>query len=94
VTRGLRSRANQLFVAATTASIDESFWREQRALADSITDLLNLGDALVAVRDRIDVLPPGDGSGVLGLLDQAWAQWDRASARWGISRAEPIGCGT
>jgi hypothetical protein len=81
-------------VAATTASIDESFWREQRALADSIPDLLDLGDALVAVRDRIDVLPPGDGSGVLGLLDQAWAQWDKAAVRWEVSRSESIACGS
>jgi hypothetical protein len=94
VARGLRDRANQLFVAVTSASIDQSFWREQRRLADSILDLLDLGDALAAVRDRIDQLPTGDGSGTLGLLDQAWAQWDRAALPWGVGRSEPIGCGS
>jgi hypothetical protein len=92
VTRGLRSRANQLSVAVTTASIDQTFWREQRRLADAVPDLLDLGDALIALRDRIDRLAPGDGSAALGLLDQAWAQWERTAARWGVSRSEAIGC--
>jgi hypothetical protein len=92
VSRGLPNRANQLFVAATTASIDQNFWREQRKLADAVADLLDLGDIVVALRDRIDVLPPGDGSGALGLLDQAWIQWEKTAARWGVSRSEPIGC--
>jgi hypothetical protein len=93
VARGLHDRANQLFVAATTVSIDQSFWREQRRFADSILDLVDLGDALMAVRDRIDRLPTGDGSGALGLLDQAWAQWDKAAMPWGLGRSELIGCG-
>ena len=91
VARGLRGRANQLFLAVTTASIDQTFWREQRRLADAVPDLLDLGDALVALRDRIDRLSPDDGSAGLGLLDQAWAQWEKTAARWGLSRSEAIG---
>lgn len=92
VTRGLRGRADQLFAAVTTASIDPSQWRDQRAAADATHDLLDLGDALSAYRDRIDNLPPGDASGALGLLDKAWAQWDSTAAHWNFSRAEAIGC--
>ena len=92
VARGLHDRANQLFVAATTVSIDQSFWREQRRLADAVPDVLDLGDALVALRDRLDRLSTGDGSAALGLLDQAWAQWDKTAARWGVGRSEAIGC--
>jgi hypothetical protein len=93
VTRGLHGRADQLFQAVTMSSIDPNLWREQRQLADATHDLLDLAHALGAYRDRIDLLPPGDGSSAIGLLDKAWAQWDAAAARWGVSRSEPIGCG-
>jgi hypothetical protein len=93
VTRGLHGRADQLFQAVTTANIDPSLWREQRRLADSTHDLLDLAEALNAYRDRIDLLPPGDASGALSLLDRGWAQWDAAAARWAITRSEPIACG-
>jgi hypothetical protein len=76
----------------TTTKIDPSLWREQRRLADATHDLLDLGDALGAYRNRVDVLPPGDADNALKLLDQAWAQWDSAAARWGIARAQPIDC--
>jgi hypothetical protein len=92
VTRGLRGRAQQLFELVTTTRIDPSLWREQRKLADATHDLLDLGDALGAYRNRVDVLPPGDADNALKLLDQAWAQWDSAAARWGIARAQPIDC--
>jgi hypothetical protein len=92
VTRGLHGRADQLFQAVTTASVDPGLWREQRQLADATRDLLDLGDVLGAYRDRLDVLPPGDASSALGLLDRAWAQWDATAARWGISRSEPMPC--
>ncbi len=92
VTRGLRGRAQQLFESVTTTKIDPSLWREQRRLADATHDLLDLGDALGAYRNRVDVLPPGDAGNALSLLDRAWAQWDTAAARWGISRAESIDC--
>src|SRR6266851_3905597 len=94
VTRGLHGRAQQLLESVTTTKIDPSLWREQRRLADATHDLLDLGDALGAYRKRIDILPPGDAASALGLLDQAWAQWDTAAARWGIARAEPIDCGS
>ncbi|MGI9145245.1 MAG: hypothetical protein ACR2IK_01635 [Chloroflexota bacterium] len=92
VTRGLHGRADLLFAAVTTAKIDPNQWRSRRALADATHDLLELGDALVAYRDRVDHLAPGDASGALKLLNAAWAQWDTAAARWGISRAETISC--
>jgi hypothetical protein len=92
VARGLNGRAQQLFEAVSTTKIDPSLWREQRKLADAAHDLLDLGDALGAYRNRVDVLPPGDAGNALGLLDQAWIRWDTAAARWGIGRAEPIGC--
>jgi hypothetical protein len=92
VTRGLRGRADQLFVAVSTARLDPNVWREQRAAADAMHGLLDLGDALGAYRDRIDNLPPGDAAGALDLLDKAWSQWDVAAARWKLSRAEAIGC--
>jgi hypothetical protein len=93
VTRGLRGRAEQLFRAVTMAGLDQSVWREQRALADATHNLLDLGDALGAYRDRVDALPPGDAAGGLELLDAAWSQWDAAAARWSISRSEPVPCG-
>jgi len=92
VARGLHGRADQLFQAVTTAQIDPSVWREQRSLADAIYELRVVGDALVAYRDRIDALPPGDASGALTLLDMAWTQWEGTAARFGISRSEPIAC--
>src|SRR5216683_302588 len=92
VTRGLHGRAEQLLQSVTTTKIDPSLWREQRKLADATHDLLDLGEALGAYRNRLDVLPPGDAANALGLLDQAWARWDTAAAHWGIGRAEPIEC--
>jgi hypothetical protein len=92
VTRGVRGRAELLFQAVTTSRIDPSLWRERRRLGDATHDLLDLGDALGAYRTRIDSLPPGDGAAALGLLDQAWAQWDAVAARWSISRSESIPC--
>lgn len=93
VARGLHARADQLFQAVTTTQIDPSLWRQQRALADATHDLLDLGDGLLAYRDRIDGLPPGDASGALGLLERVWGLWETAAARFGLSRSEPIGCG-
>jgi hypothetical protein len=92
VTRGLHGRADHLFSVVTGARVDPSLWRNQRTLADATHDLVDLGDALRAYRDRVDVLPPGDAAGALTLLDQTWTQWDAAAARWGTSRAEFIGC--
>jgi hypothetical protein len=94
VTRGLHGRADQLFTIVTTARIDPNQWRSQRTLADATHDLLDLGDALGAYRDRVDSLSPGDASGALPLLNTAWAQWDAAAARWGTGRAESIACGS
>jgi hypothetical protein len=92
VSRGLHDRANQLFAAISTASVDGSLWRTQREMADATRDLLDLGDALQAYRDRLDGLPPGDASGPLDLLDRAWTRWDAVSGRWGVSRGELIIC--
>ena len=94
VSRGVHGRADQLFTVVTTSRIDSNQWRTQRTLADATHDLLDLGDALGAYRDRVDALSPGDASGALSLLNTAWAQWDAAAARWGTSRAESIGCGS
>lgn len=96
VTGGLRNRAAQLFNAVTTASArsDSSLWRERRALADSVNELVTLGERIAAYRARLDVLPPGDASAALDLLDQAWSQWDVAAARWGLARGELITCTT
>jgi hypothetical protein len=91
VARGLRGRAEQLFVAVTTSHVDPDLWREQRAIADRTGDLVDLGSALNAYRDRIDRIG-GDATGALAQLDQVWGQWEAAAARWGISRAESIGC--
>jgi hypothetical protein len=91
VSRGLHDRANQLFLAITTARIDASLWRTQREMADATHDVIDLGDALRAYRDRIDRLPPGDASGALDLLDRAWARWDAIAVRWQTGRAEAIG---
>jgi hypothetical protein len=92
IARSLHGRADQLFQAVTTAQIDKSMWREQRSLADAIYGLRVVGDALVAYRDRIDTLPPGDASGALTLLDMAWTQWEGTAVRFGISRSKPIAC--
>jgi hypothetical protein len=93
VARGVRGRAEQLFVAVTTARVDAELWRDQRAFADRTSDLLDLGAALNAYRDRLDRIG-GDGTGALEQLDQVWAQWDASAARWGLSRSESIGCHT
>jgi hypothetical protein len=92
VARGTRSRAEQLFVAVTSARVGSDLWREQRAMADRASDLVDLGTALNTYRDRLD-RAGGDATGALAQLEQVWAQWDGAATRWGISRAEPIGCG-
>src|SRR5207248_5260676 len=92
VTRGLRGRADQLLQGVTKTQIDANLWREQRTLADATNDILDLADALLAYRQRIDRLPPGDASGALGLLDSAWAQWEAVATRFGLSRSEPIAC--
>jgi hypothetical protein len=92
VSRGLHDRANQLFQAITTASIDPALWRTQRGLADATRDLIQVGDALRAYRDRLDRLPPGDASGANELLDRAWGLWDAAAPRWGLARTEAVNC--
>ena len=93
VARGLHGRANQLFQAVTTTSVDPSVWRDQRTLADTVTVLLDLGDALLAYRNRVELLPPGDAAGALPLLDAAWTKWDDGAGQLGLSRAELLGCG-
>jgi hypothetical protein len=93
VSRGLHGRADQLFQAVTTGRIDPSLWREQRTLAAATRDLFDLGDALLAYHDRIQVLPPGDASGALSLLDRGWSLWESVAGRFGLSRAEPVACG-
>ncbi len=90
--RGLHDRAYQLLQAITTASIDPALWRTQRTMADATQDIINLGDALQAYRDRIDRLPPGDASGALDLLNRAWTQWDAVATRWDLTRTEAITC--
>jgi hypothetical protein len=92
VSRSLRDRATQLFQAITTSSIDGVNWRTQRDMADASRDLVDLGDALHAYRDRVDRLPPGDAAGALELLDAAWTRWDAVAARWGTARSEAISC--
>jgi hypothetical protein len=92
VSRGLHDRANQLFQAITTSSIDPALWRTQRSLADSTHDLVALGDALQAYRDRVDRLPQGDASGATELLDRAWSAWDGLAPRWGLARSEAVNC--
>jgi hypothetical protein len=92
VARGLHSRADQLFQAITSTQVDQGVWREQRLIADVVSDIRLVGDALATYRDRIDGLPPGDASGALTLLDRAWAQWEATAARLGLPRAENIAC--
>jgi hypothetical protein len=92
VTRGLRGRADQLVQAISGASLEPGLWRQRRTLADAAHDLVDLGDALMVYRDRVDVLPPGDANGALALLDRAWAQWEAVAGRWGVSRAESLPC--
>jgi hypothetical protein len=92
VARGLRGRADQLFMATTNLRVDTSQWRERRALADATADVIRVADALAAYSARIDTLPPGDASGALSLLDTAWAQWEVAAGRWGLTRAEAVSC--
>jgi len=91
VVQGLHARADQLFKAVTSAHLDPSLWREQRALDENVHTLLDLGVILATYRERLDTLPPGDAASVAGLLDRAWAQWTDCAARWDLSRAEPIG---
>lgn len=93
VAHGLHARADQLFQAVTTATVDASMWREQRSLADVIHDIGPVGDALAAYRDRLDRLEPGDAGGALSLLEDAWAKWEQTAGRLGLGRAELIGCG-
>lgn len=92
VAQGLQARADQLFQAVSTAHLDASLWREQRTLAEGCRALVDLGAALAAYRQRVDVLPPGNARDAVDPLDRAWAQWTDSAARWGLSRAEPIGC--
>ncbi len=94
VARGLRGRAEQLFLAVTNAQIHPAQWREQRTTGDAAHDLVDLGSAVAAYRDRIDRLGVGDASGALDQLDKVWAQWEASAARWQVSRSEPIGCGS
>jgi hypothetical protein len=92
VAAGLHGRAEQLFNVISTARLDEQLWRQQRELADDAHALMDLGDALQAYSQRVQSLPPGDASGTLSLLDQAWDRWDAAAASWGLSRAETLSC--
>ena len=94
VARGLRGRAEQLFLAVTNAQINPDLWREQRRTADAAHDLVDLGSAVAAYRDRIDRLGVGDASGALDQLDKVWVQWEASAARWQVSRSEAIGCGS
>lgn len=89
--RGMHGRVDQLVQAITTAQLDPNLWREQRALADQVHDLLDVGDALKAYRDRID-REFGDATSALSLLDRAWLRWDATAARFGLDRFESIGC--
>jgi hypothetical protein len=91
---GLRGQADQLFQAITTTQQDPSVWREQRALADAVHDIGDVGDALGIYRDRLNGLRPGDASGALPLLDDAWAKWQQTADRLGLGRAESVGCGS
>ena len=90
--RGLRGRAEQLFLAVTNARVDPGLWREQRARADAAHELLDLGDALAAYRDHLDRLAVGDASGALEQLDRVWAQWEASVTSWRVGRADTIVC--
>jgi hypothetical protein len=93
VARGLHGRAEQLLQQVSKSSVDASTWRQRRELAASTQALLELGDALLAYRTRIDHLAPaGDGSGAWDLLDTAWRRWEASASRLGFSRAEVIAC--
>jgi hypothetical protein len=92
VAQGLHGRADLLVQAITTTPIDPNLWREQRTLADKVYDLLQVGDALRAYRDRIDRLPSGDASSALSLLDRAWLRWESAAARFDLTSSEQISC--
>jgi hypothetical protein len=92
VARGLHGRVDQLVQGITAAEIDPNLWREQRALVDKVHDLLDIGDALRAYRDRIDRIPQGDATGELPLLDRAWLLWESAAMRFDVGRSEPIAC--
>lgn len=92
VARGLRSRADQLFQAVTTTQIDATAWRQQRDLAATTHTIGDVGDAIASYRNRIDGLPPGEASGALSLLDDAWKQWASVAGQLGMGRSEAIGC--
>jgi len=92
VARGLHGRADQLFQAVTRATVDPSAWRQQRSMADTVHVMLDFGDTLLEYRNRVELLPPGDASGALPLLDKAWAQWEDVAGRLGVSRAELLSC--
>jgi len=93
VVRGFRGRAEQLMQQLSTTAVDTNTWRARRELAEAVHGLLDLGDALVAYRMRIDLLSPGgDGSSARHLLDAAWSAWEANAQRWGVSRGELIGC--
>src|SRR5206468_3324173 len=92
--RGMRSRADQLFQAITTAQLDADLWREQRDLADASHDLLDVSDAVADYRAAVDMLPLGDASSTLRLLDGAWSRWESTAARFGMSRGELVNCAT
>lgn len=91
--RSLRGRADQLMQAISNTQVDARIWREQRLLADVVHDVGRVGDALAAYRDRLDGLRPGDASGALELLGEAWDKWEQIAGRIGVSRAEAVGCG-
>jgi len=93
VARGVRARAEQLFTAVTSASVDPNLWRERRSLAESIRKLMDLGGVLAAYRERVDQLAPGDAlESTVRLLDQAWSSWEDVAMRWNISRSEIAAC--
>lgn len=93
IARSLRGRADQLMQAISNTQVDARIWREQRLLADVVHDVGRVGDALAAYRDRLDGLRPGDASGALELLGEAWDKWEQIAGRIGVSRAEAVGCG-
>jgi hypothetical protein len=95
VSKGMHGRTEQLFLAVSAAQLDPGRWRQQRDLADATHDLIELGDALGAYLTRVERLTPrSDGTEAWPLLDGAWQRWDANAARWGVSRAELIGCAT
>jgi hypothetical protein len=93
VARGLKGRAEQLLIAVSSATLDAGLWREQRVVAAAANELIRLGEALLAYRERLSQLAPAsDGTEAWDLLDRAWQRWDTSAAHWGVSRAEPVAC--